>query len=1703
MRKRISFWMVAVLMYTANLLGASYYVATNGSDSNSGTSASSPFKTLQKAVSVVSAGDYIYLRGGTHVMTTPSVVITKSGTSSANIRVFAYSGETPVLRFDDTENSSSRGIVMEGDYWHWNGIIIERAGDNGMLLSGNNNTIENCVFRNNHDSGLQLSRYNTDADQISEWPSNNLIVGCEAYDNRDSDNEDADGFAAKLTCGNGNIFRDCVSHHNIDDGWDLYTKSETGPIGIVKFENCIAHNNGILTTGGTSGGGDKNGFKLGSSDNKVDHELRRCIAFNNGKHGFTDNGNIGNIKFYNLTSYNNGDYNYHTRDNASHTFRNCITFEGNHTDRIVGDAPASCNAFDDTDTEWSVVVKSSDFQTLSQGPNSAPTSNGFLNLSSGSSLINIGCSAPGVSGTGTLDLGAIEYGGGTTPPPTNTYTLSTNVSGSGSVSGAGTYNEGTTATVTATAASGWSFSNWTGDASGTSPTATVYMNANKSVTAVFTQGGTTPPPPTGEDVVHNFTLSGLNSSFFNISGNLSDSKGTVVYNGLTLTHCLKMESSTSVTFTTAQEATMTLVFNEGWSGGIKIDGTTRNVSSGILTVTLAAGSHSLTKADVANLYYISLSYNGTTPVTYTLTTTINGSGSVTPSSGTYNAGTSVTMTANPASGWQFDSWSGGYTGNPATVIMDANKNITAYFSEIPVNCEATALTSYIQVNGGSWSQSNSVSVNAGDAVKFGPQPTSGGTWSWSGPNGYSASTREIELTNLQTSQAGTYTATFINDCGASSYLNISLSVQNSTPVNNTITIQENTTGFCGVDGSVDNNNSGFTGSGFANTDNSSGTGIDWAINGNGGSYTFRWNFANGSTTNRTGVLYLNGTAYSTVNFAGTGGWTTWTTTSVTINNVPSGFVEVRLEANQSSGLSNIDYLEVTGSGVSVADCNGGSTNPVTYTLSTSVIGSGSLSGAGTYNEGTVVTLTASPSSDYQVSSWSGVDASNGNTGTVTMNSNRNVSVTFTQIPVSTYTLTTSVNGSGSVSGAGTYTAGTVVTITAYPSSGWKFDSWSGAASGTNTTTTVTVNSNLSVTANFSQTSTLTTITIQENTTGFCGVDGSVDNNNSGFTGSGFANTDNSSGTGVDWAINGNGGSYTFRWNFANGSTTNRTGVLYLNGTAYSTVNFADTGGWTTWTTTSVTINNVPSGFVEVRLEANQSSGLANIDYLEVTGSGISAADCNGGNTNPVTYTVSASVNGSGTVSGAGTYNAGSTATLTATPSSGYQFDNWSGGASGSSNPVTITVNSNISVTANFSQVSTNPVDNSMIGYAAVSGDGYATTTGGQGGSSTTVSSLSALQSWAAGREGNTSPAILYISGKISASSTTVVTVKHGANVSILGLGSTAELQNIGLNIWDYENVIVRNIKIHEVFYPDDALTIDACNHVWVDHMELHSKIGSGIGVDTYDGLLDIKRGSKYVTISWCHLHDHMKTMLIGHTDNTSSQSVDGAMRITLHHNYYQNTDGRNPSVRFGAVHMFNNYFNNISDYGLAARVGAHVLVENCHYNNVELSMSTDKFPVSGLPNGYICQSGNMFTGNTGAPVISQSDCGWWNLPYAYTLDPVSTVASNVPANVGVGKINELKKTVEGVSFANNIEVEQNYPNPFSDHTNFSFTLSTGMYVKIILYNAMGQFVGIVADGKFPSGKTTIEYVNQGLPSGIYLYTVETLNGKQVMQMLVK
>lgn len=123
---------------------------------------------------------------------------------------------------------------------------------------------------------------------------------------------------------------------------------------------------------------------------------------------------------------------------------------------------------------------------------------------------------------------------------------------------------------------------------------------------------------------------------------------------------------------------------------------------------------------------------------------------------------------------------GGYPLSAAAKVNPSNNNMVHRFTmaidAFEAVCTSITLTPYSQVNSEAWSSAVDVSVSSGDQVKFGPHPTTGGSWSWSGPNNFSANSREVIISNIQAINGGTYTATYTNYCGANSTLDFSILV---------------------------------------------------------------------------------------------------------------------------------------------------------------------------------------------------------------------------------------------------------------------------------------------------------------------------------------------------------------------------------------------------------------------------------------------------------------------------------------------------------------------------------------------------------------------------------------------------------------------------------------------------------------------------------------------------------------------------------------------------------------------------------------------------------------------------------------------------------------------------------------------------------------------------------------------------------------
>lgn len=182
-------------------------------------------------------------------------------------------------------------MVLQADYWILEGLVFRDAPSSGLMLCGSHNALRQCEAYGNGDTGFLLCAFPGSSKR--DWPAHNTLENCSSHDNCDLARRNADGFGAKLSVGEGNAFRSCKAFHNIDDGFDLYTKDIIGPICPVRFTDCEAWNNGWLATEKkpkeTKHSG--SGFKLGGEKLKVAHVLENCISHHNARKGFDNNSN--------------------------------------------------------------------------------------------------------------------------------------------------------------------------------------------------------------------------------------------------------------------------------------------------------------------------------------------------------------------------------------------------------------------------------------------------------------------------------------------------------------------------------------------------------------------------------------------------------------------------------------------------------------------------------------------------------------------------------------------------------------------------------------------------------------------------------------------------------------------------------------------------------------------------------------------------------------------------------------------------------------------------------------------------------------------------------------------------------------------------------------------------------------------------------------------------------------------------------------------------------------------------------------------------------------------------------------------------------------------------------------------------------------------------------------------------------------------
>lgn len=315
--------------------------------------------------------------------------------------------------------------------------------------------------------------------------------------------------------------------------------------------------------------------------------------------------------------------------------------------------------------------------------------------------------------------------------------------------------------------------------------------------------------------------------------------------------------------------------------------------------------------------------------------------------------------------------------------------------------------------------------------------------------------------------------------------------------------------------------------------------------------------------------------------------------------------------------------------------------------------------------------------------------------------------------------------------------------------------------------------------------------------------------------------------------------------------------------------------------------------------------------------------------------------------------------------------------------------------------------NSVVGFASL-GDG---TTGGDGGTSVTVSTGTELAQALAAK--GSQPLTIFVDGTITPenSSGDKFEVKDMNDVSIIGVGSDALMDGIGIKIFRANNVIVRNLTIRYVAIGEkDGISIEGpASNIWIDHNEIYNDLS--VDKDFYDELVSGKRELDNVTISYNYLHDSWKTSLWGSSDTDM-----GPRRITFYANHWQNAESRMPLFRFGEAHVLNNLYQNVDSTAVNSRMGANILIEGTVFESVQnpiVSFYSEEV-------GYWDLEDNIYTdiswstpadgeviagpGTDLEPTVSYTP------EYSYNAMAASDVKAHVSEHAGSGKIIECLPT---------------------------------------------------------------------------------------------
>ncbi|MFI7642843.1 pectinesterase family protein [Nonomuraea sp. NPDC049400] len=286
------------------------------------------------------------------------------------------------------------------------------------------------------------------------------------------------------------------------------------------------------------------------------------------------------------------------------------------------------------------------------------------------------------------------------------------------------------------------------------------------------------------------------------------------------------------------------------------------------------------------------------------------------------------------------------------------------------------------------------------------------------------------------------------------------------------------------------------------------------------------------------------------------------------------------------------------------------------------------------------------------------------------------------------------------------------------------------------------------------------------------------------------------------------------------------------------------------------------------------------------------------------------------------------------------------------------------------------------GFASLNALGVDGTTGGAAGPTVTVDNQADLERYATAAE----PYVIKVKGSIRMEPYgKEIAVASGK--SIVGDGAGAEIVQGGFFLGQVHNVIIRNLTIRDSYVPGDwdgkskdydGVQMDGAHHVWIDHNRF---------ARTGDGLLDIRKDSDYVTVSWNVFSDHNKAIGVGWTSNVVT-------KVTMHHNWIRGTFQRNASIdNTEAAHLYNNYVQDIGMYGTMIRGSGKLVVENSYYRSVPDPI------VAKDPASQVVQRGNVFDGTRGR-TDSVGAAFDPSAHYAYRLDPAERVPAIVTRGAG-------------------------------------------------------------------------------------------------------